>query len=351
MDLAKHIKPLTGELDWPIWKHKIRDLLDYHEGALDVINNKLMKPKPLEENATEAQIKQHKEKCDLYRKANSYAKSMITSSVTDAVYQKIMDKETAHDAWEALKQQFEATSKDQLFKICTDFFAFNWTSGEDVSTHTAKLRSLWNELNNGLVAKGENALPGLILICKTLHILPGKFETFRSSWMLLTKDEEKTFDELTMQLCMFERNFRKNVDSEKFAQEALVAKTDNKKQEGKFKSSNKNLRKEDQCNYCKKKGHWVRDCKKWIADGRPAKSKVTSDAQSNALHTNIALTSVCDEVRVTEVNSMDWWIDNGATKHVTNCQDLYVEFKEFENPCSIRAAGKEILEAFGKGAI
>lgn len=50
MDLAKHIKPLMGELDWPIWKHKIRDLLDYHEGALDVINNKLMKPKPLEEN-------------------------------------------------------------------------------------------------------------------------------------------------------------------------------------------------------------------------------------------------------------------------------------------------------------
>ncbi|KMQ84496.1 retrovirus-related pol polyprotein from transposon tnt 1-94, partial [Lasius niger] len=27
---------------------------------------------------------------------------------------------------------------------------------------------------------------------------------------------------------------------------------------------------------------------------------------------------------------MDWWIDNGATKHVTNCQDLFVEFKKFE---------------------
>lgn len=85
MDLAKYIKPLTIELDQLIWKHKIRDLLDYHEGALDVIANKLMKPKSLEEKATEAQIKQHKEKCDLYRKANIYAKSMITSSV--AVYQ------------------------------------------------------------------------------------------------------------------------------------------------------------------------------------------------------------------------------------------------------------------------
>ena len=121
MDLVKHIKPLTGESDWPMWKRKIRDLLDYHEGDLDVIDKKLVKPEPLGKDATDAQVKKHKEESDLYRnKANSYAKSMITSFVTDAVYQKVMDKNTAHDAWEALKQQFEATSKDQLFKICTD---------------------------------------------------------------------------------------------------------------------------------------------------------------------------------------------------------------------------------------
>lgn len=103
---------------------------------------------------------------DCYRKANSYAKSIITSAITDEVYQKIMNKETASEAWEALKQQFEATSKDQLFKICTDceFLSFSWKSGNDVSTHIAQLRSLWSELNNGLQMKGENALPDLILV-------------------------------------------------------------------------------------------------------------------------------------------------------------------------------------------
>lgn len=178
------------------------------------IDGKITKPEPLAADSTAAQIKEHREKSELYRKANSYAKCMITSAVTDDVYQKIMDKETARDAWEALKQHFEASSKDQLFKICTDFFAFNWTIGNDVSTHIAKLRSLWNELNNGLRAKGIYALPDLLLVCKTLQILPSSFETFRSSWMLLTKEEEKTFDELTIQLCMFERNFTK-VESEK----------------------------------------------------------------------------------------------------------------------------------------
>lgn len=344
MDFAKHIKPLKGESDWPIWKRKIRDMLDYHEGALDAIDNKLVEPQALEDDATISQIKNHKEMCDLNRKANSYAKSVITSAVTDEVYQKIMDKKTAHEAWEALKQLFEATSKDQLFKICTDFFAFRWMSGEDVSTHIAKLRSLWSELNNGLVTKGENTLPDLILVCKILHILPHQFEMFRSSWLLLTKDTEKTFDELTMQLCMFERNFKTSSGSE-LVEEALTAKTYNRKQGSKLTSSKTFSGREGCCNYCKVKGHWVRECKKWIADGRPVKNKGASVNQ------NTALCSTCNEVSVEDRNSNDWWIDNGATKHVTNCSDLFVDFKEFESPCIVKAAGEEILKAIGKGKI
>lgn len=351
MDLAKNIKLLAGELDWPIWKRKIRDLLDYHEGALDAIDGILKKPEPLGGAPKPEEISQHKEKCNLYRKANSYAKSMITSTVTDAVYQKIMDKETAHDTWNALRQQFEATSKDQLFKICTDLFAFTWNSAQDVSTHIAKLRSLWNELNNGLKTKNERALPELMLVCKVLHILPNTFETFRSSWMLLTKDEDKTFDELTMQLCMYERNFKSREDDNNLAQEALVARYDKKKQEVRPKSSGTWNKKEDTCNFCKKKGHWVRDCRKWIAEGRPTKGKMSSSNQGNVVDTNASLVSVCNKVYATELNLMDWWIDNGATRHVTNCPDWFVDFEVFESACRIQAAGKETLSAVGRGTI
>jgi hypothetical protein len=48
MELAKHIKPLVGDTDWPIWKRKIRDLLDYHEGAQGAIDGRLEKPEPLQ---------------------------------------------------------------------------------------------------------------------------------------------------------------------------------------------------------------------------------------------------------------------------------------------------------------
>ncbi|XP_076253451.1 uncharacterized protein LOC143191897 [Rhynchophorus ferrugineus] len=129
MDLIKHMKALKSATEWPMWKRKIPDLLDYHERALDAIDGKLVKPDVLPADADDKMVKNHKVQSNLYRKANSYGKFMITSSVTDTVYQKIMDKETAYEVWEALKQNFEASSKDQLFKICTDFFIFSLDSG------------------------------------------------------------------------------------------------------------------------------------------------------------------------------------------------------------------------------
>jgi hypothetical protein len=102
-----------------------------------------------------------------------------------------------------LKLNFEATAKDQLFKVCSDFFSFSWTNGEDVSSHIAKLKTLWNELNNGLKMKSESHLPELLLVCKTLNILSKKYENFKSSWMILTKDGGKNFNELTNQLVVY----------------------------------------------------------------------------------------------------------------------------------------------------
>ena len=103
MYLPKHIKQLSGLTEWPIWKRKLRDLIDYHDGALDALDGKIVEPEPLEKGATAAEIRGHKDKCDFFRKANSYAKSMNTDAVLDSVYQKITDKEMAHDTWEALK--------------------------------------------------------------------------------------------------------------------------------------------------------------------------------------------------------------------------------------------------------
>ncbi|GFX70525.1 integrase core domain protein [Trichonephila clavipes] len=122
------------------------------------------------------------------------------------------------------------------------------------------------------------------------------YEDFKSSKILLSGDDKKSFEELTLQLCMFPRNFTKVEDCSQKAKEALIGtKSRRRKQEGKYKSK---LRKEDSCNYRKRKGHWVKDCRKCISDGRPSKNKTLSDTQSNTVSANIALMSISEEVSV-----------------------------------------------------
>lgn len=61
-----------------------------------------------------------------------------------------------------------------------------------------------------------------MLVCKVLQTLPRIFETFISSCLSLSKNEDRTFDELKQQLCMLERNFIKAENSYMDVQEALV---------------------------------------------------------------------------------------------------------------------------------
>lgn len=52
-----------------------------------------------------------------------------------------------------------------------------------------------------------------------------------------------------------------------------------------------------------------------------------------------------------EEESLAWWIDNGATRHATNCSHYFLDFQKFKEPCCVKAAGTETLTALGKGSI
>lgn len=155
---------------------------------------------------------------------------------------------------------------------------------------------------------------------------------------------------------MFERNFTK-VESEKTTSEALVVKTGTqKKDSSKTIPFKKQFKKNGTCNYCSLKGHWIRECKKWIADGRPPKNKTSSNSQSKVKQeddttANVALATICNEVCTIEADMENWWIDNGATKHVTNRSDFFIEYTKFRNLYNIKVAGEEFLIAEGKGKI
>lgn len=187
----------------------------------------MQKPLQLAEAATAKQRKLYQEENGMDKKANSYSKSVVASSIADV--------------WDALKNLFEVASRGQLFKICGDVFSFTWNESQDVNMYIAKLKGfglVWLQFNNDLWELELDALPDLLIMGKTLQ-------------------------------------------------------------------------KSDMCNYCKMKGHWVRNYRKVLA-GKPAKEVQEAKAVLQKL-----LPIFCEEVNVVQnADATTWWIDNGTRRHI-----------------------------------
>jgi len=208
---------------------------------------------------------------------------------------------------------------------------------------------LWNELNNGLSAAGKNQLPEMLLVCKVKHILPSSFQTFKSSWLMLSEDKH-SLNELVTQLCAFEREMNADKTFKSAQQDALVASTVKQKYSSDKPKSFKNEKKVvGNCNYCHDPGHWVKQCSKWIADG-------DLQRMQQQRHSKQVETKHQCWLRQTVENHFQshddhWFIDNGATKHITNRSEFFVTFEKFATPHRVQAARKEVLAAVGKGTV
>ncbi|KFM58020.1 Retrovirus-related Pol polyprotein from transposon TNT 1-94, partial [Stegodyphus mimosarum] len=253
----------------------------------------------------------------VYNKANNCAMMVLTNSMTEDILQKVMRFESTRDIWLELHKVFEDSSDNQLYNICLQFFKFSW-SGDDMAAHLSKLKNLWNELNSRLENKEENKLPEMLLICKILDTLPPSYHIFKSSWLLLS-DEKRTLDELTTQLCTHERELRKDPNFlESLDQEALIANSEFKRKSSINKKNN---------------GKWP------------------NKGAKNIVAANMTLLAVDEAVFSAETNSDDWFIDNGASKHVFNNSHYFIDFEKFKLPHSITVANGKSLPAIGKGTI
>ena len=66
-------------------------------------------------------------------------------------------------------------------------------------------------------------------------------------------------------------------------------------------------------NYCHQRGHWLKTCKKWIADGKPPKPSHPNSIKGNNTAINMTLLAVDDEVFSAEKSAEEWFIDYGAS--------------------------------------
>lgn len=84
------------------------------------------------------------------------------------------------------------------------------------------------------------------------------------------------------------------------------------------------------CNYCHEIRHRVRDCAKWIQDGKPPKNTTSKFSHPTNQGANMLLMSLNTQTFAIKCDKENWFIDNGATSHITNRNDLFMTFKPFD---------------------
>lgn len=138
----------------------------------------------------------------------------------------------------------------------------------------------------------------------------------------------------------------------------------------------------DQCNYCKKFGHWARDCYKKKNDdeksskkpnrswGRQAKpSSSDTPTKSWNLMARVAMDSIDEEancssdsesakqhacssgVATPEATYSEWAVDSGCTLHMTYNKDWLFNYKVLELPTPIHLGDGSVIAAVGKGEV
>lgn len=309
------------------WRYRIETVCRAIPGADQILEGKMIKPGEPAVTADAAAKVKYENDLLQFIKIDCTILTLMTTNMTDELLEQVMRYKSAKEVWDELERLYSGSSEDKSYDLCLKFFDYNKDPEHDIRKHISALKNIWHELNSQIEAN----LPEILLICKILGTLPQDYFAFKSSWLLITK-KDRTVENLTSQLSAYEKALTAKVETDN-TENVLTVKTQKKKKNTVFK-----------CNYCGEIGHVVRKCQKWINDGRPPKP---SNASQNP-NVNLTVLAIEDGLPMDKVN---WYVDNGATSHVTNSGDFFESFEHFKGTNTVTAANGETIEAIGIGNI
>lgn len=328
------INKLKSADDWVTWKFQIKVLMIANE-CMAIVDGSFPKPTPLQENVEAAQRVAYQRELKTWQKLDGTAQKLIVLHVSEQCLLHIINCESAYEMWRKLQSIYEGRTETSIHLLQQKWFSLTKESTDDLATHIARIR----DISHKLQLLGENVSERMVMT-KILMTLPSSLNYFSAAWES-TPEKERTVDNLVARILVEEaRSTMKDGDSSN----AFLARKHKRNMDN---EASKNKQKPGACFKCGKNGHWKRDC--W-SKGQSKGNRFGKDVSKHGGKNEEALVgeSTCS---LSQKNKNDWYLDSGASNHMTSQRNWFASYEEFHEPISINLGNAVQITALGKGKI
>ena len=296
MNSVNAIQTLSGT-NYKKWKQDIDICLGLMD--LDIAIREDSPPEPAADATVDV-----KGKYERWLKANRIALLVIKRSMSDTVRGGIPDSKNAKEFLTSIHEKFKESDKAETGNLMNDLMTKRYNGMGCVREHILELLDIGARLN-----ALEIPMSDPFLVHVALNSLPNEYSQLKSTYN--AQKEKWSLNDL-IAICVHEEKHLRSEIADKKVNMVTETKNNVQRPNTPRLGVNKNIKStKGKCFFCKKPGHMKKSCqkyKKWLE-----KSKGKGNV---AIYKGEVL--VCFETNNTEFDKNSWWVDSGASIHVTN---------------------------------
>lgn len=267
-------------------------------------------------------------------KDNAKAMFLVSSSMEYTQLECLLTCITAKDMWDKLGNIHEQKSASNKLMLLQKFHEYRMNPNESVVQHVSRVQNMATQLKN----VGEN-ISDVAVMAKILGSLSSRYNALQTAWDSVAENNQ-TLGNLLERLIK-EENRLKGDDDGTNALAALSVGGNRKQATAKAnkdgEKSQSNKKADVECFYCKRKGHYVRECRKKKRETKDEKGEgksrdcafvATSDLRSSKQNKKEGFPPSNEDKWLLTVDTSEVWItDSGASRQITYRRDWYSEFR------------------------
>lgn len=269
-------------------------------------------------------------------KDHQTAKALILLSLDESMVRLVLSCSTAKEVWSRLSEVHSQKSESCRMMLLQEFYNIKMQPGSKVCDYVSQTELIVKKLRDIGVRIDDETLIGKVVSGLSLD-----YKHFMTNWMG-TPAVDRTYSNLLPRLITEESLITKDDPTVATAMKASYGGGQGK---GQAKRGRKSL-KDMECHYCKIKGHFKKNCRKFKKDREVSK---VEDQQENT--TDGGLKKYGCIAKTACLERPVFFCDSGASFHMSGELKYFNNYVPHKEKIVIQVGNNECVYSHGKGSI